>query len=46
MSVTWRHLASQNIKPTQVQNDEDDDWETDPDFVVSVTLIKRLLLLV
>ena len=33
----WRAQAGSNV---QIQADEDDDWETDPDFVVSK--IKRL----
>lgn len=28
----WRAAAGQNVKNTA--SDDDDDWETDPDFVV------------
>ena len=31
----WRAQAGSNV---QIQADEDDDWETDPDFVVSFKL--------
>lgn len=34
----WKAAAGQNINITQQNNnDEDDDWETDPDFINDVT---------
>ena len=34
----WRAQAGSNV---QIQADEDDDWETDPDFVVSISCLIR-----
>jgi len=39
----WKASAGHNIK-TSIDNDDDDDWETDPDFVVSIILKVVLLL--
>ena len=35
--VMWRAAAGHSVKATN--GDDDDDWETDPDFVVSRLLI-------
>jgi hypothetical protein len=37
--ATWRAIASQNVTDNKNQSNDqkDDDWETDPDFVVSLS---------
>jgi len=42
--ATWRAVASQNVTSNKNQSNDqmDDDWETDPDFVVSLSSIQIL----
>lgn len=35
MSVTWRSTTTSHSVSSKVVDDGSDDWETDPDFVVS-----------
>ena len=37
----WKASAGQNVNIQS--NGDDDDWETDPDFVVSTTLILTMV---